>query len=53
MPDGPDEQSPADGQSGIDTPPPFWGRWSKLYWLVGGLLAADVVVAWWLTRWAT
>jgi hypothetical protein len=41
------------GPSGIDQPPPFWSRWSQLYWLVGGLLAADVLVFWLLTRWAS
>jgi len=41
------------GPSPIDQPPPFWSRWSQLYWLVGGLLAADVLVFWLLTRWAS
>jgi hypothetical protein len=38
---------------GIDQPPPFWGRWSRLYWLVAVLLAADVAVSYLLTRWAS
>jgi hypothetical protein len=38
---------------GLDDPPPLLGRWSRLYWLVGLLLAADVLVSWLLTRWAT
>lgn len=41
------------GPSGLDEPPPFWGRWSRLYWLVGGVLAFDVLVFWLLTRWAS
>ena len=39
--------------SSVDTPPPFWSRWSRIYWFVGGLLALDVVVMWLLTRWAS
>jgi hypothetical protein len=38
---------------GLDEPPPFWGRWSRLYWLVGGVLVVDVVVFWLLTWWAS
>ena len=38
---------------GLNDPPPLLARWSRLYWLVGGLLAADVLVAWLLTRWAS
>jgi len=38
---------------GLYEPPPFWQRWSKLYWLVAGLLVADVFACWLLTRWAT
>ena len=34
-------------------PPPFWGHWSRIYLLVAGLLAVEVVVFWWLTRWAS
>ena len=39
--------------AGLDEPPPFWRRWSRLYWLVTGVLAADVIVFWLLTRWAS
>jgi hypothetical protein len=38
---------------GIDEPPPFWRRWSRLYLLVAGLLAFDVLAFWLLTRWAS
>ena len=34
-------------------PPPFWGRWGRIYLLVAGLLAVETVVFWWLTRWAS
>jgi hypothetical protein len=37
---------------GLDEPPPFWRRWSRLYWLVAGVLAADVIAFWLLARWA-
>ena len=37
----------------LDTPPPFWSRWGRIYWFVAGLLAFDVVVMWLLTRWAS
>jgi hypothetical protein len=37
----------------LDEPPPFWSRWSKLYWFVAGMLAFDVLAMWLLTRWAT
>jgi len=39
--------------SGIDQPPPFWGKWSRLYWLVGGMLVAELLVFWLLRRWAS
>ena len=35
-----------------DDPPPFWSRWSQLYWLVAGLLAAETLAFWLLSRWA-
>jgi hypothetical protein len=38
--------------SGIDQPPPFWGRWSWLYCLVAGLFAVEVLVFCLLSRWA-
>jgi hypothetical protein len=37
---------------GLDEPPPFGGRWSRLYWAVAAALAVDVVAFWLLTRWA-
>jgi hypothetical protein len=36
-----------------DEPPPFWGRWGRIYLLVAGLLAVETLVFWWLTRWAS
>ncbi len=33
-------------------PPPFWSRWSRIYWFVGGLLAAETLAFWLLSRWA-
>lgn len=35
-----------------ETPPPFWGRWSRLYLLVGGMLAVEAALFYALTRWA-
>ena len=32
---------------------PFWRRWSRLYWLVAGLFAAETLGLWLLTRWAS
>jgi hypothetical protein len=55
-PDGSAGGSPKGGAilpRGIDTPPPFWSRWSRLYWFVAGLLVFDIVVMWILTRWAS
>jgi hypothetical protein len=49
-------QPPADGKISprlIDDPPPFWGRWERIYLLVAGLLAVETLVFWWLTRWAS
>jgi hypothetical protein len=40
-------------QPGLDAPPPFGRRWSRLYWLIAGLFAAETLVLWLLTRWAT
>jgi hypothetical protein len=37
----------------IDLPPPFWGRWGRIYLLIAGLLAVEIVVFWWLARWAS
>ena len=36
----------------LEEPPPLLGRWSRLYWLVAGLLAAETAALWLLTRWA-
>ena len=36
-----------------DDPPPFWGRWGRIYLLIAGLLAVEPFVFWWLTRWAS
>ncbi|HEX4418729.1 MAG TPA: hypothetical protein VH165_12550 [Kofleriaceae bacterium] len=33
-------------------PPPFWGTWRRLYWLVAGALVANIVALWLLARWA-
>jgi hypothetical protein len=46
------------GQRGQESPlsidpPPFWGRWGRIYLLVAGLLAVETFVFWWLTRWAS
>ncbi|HEX7842864.1 MAG TPA: hypothetical protein VF469_35565 [Kofleriaceae bacterium] len=34
-------------------PPPFWGRWDRIYLLVAGLLFVEAAVFWALTRWAS
>jgi hypothetical protein len=39
--------------SAIDEPPPVLRTWRRLYWLVGALLAADVIAMYLLVRWAT
>ena len=39
--------------SKLDDPPPFWGSWRRIYWVVAALLAFDVVAMWLLTRWAS
>ena len=46
------------GQRGRESPllidpPPFWGRWSRIYLLVAGLLLVETAVFWALTRWAS
>jgi hypothetical protein len=43
----------AERGSGLDEPPPFWSRWSRLYWFVAGLLAALTLAFWLLSRWAS
>jgi len=42
-----------DPMSDVDRPPPFLGRWSRIYGLVTGLLVAELVVFWLLRRWAS
>ena len=37
----------------IDDPPPFWARWGRIYWVVAGLLAAETLAFWLLSRWAS
>lgn len=37
----------------VDEPPPFWGRWGRIYLLVAGLLLAETLLFTWLTRWAS
>jgi hypothetical protein len=39
--------------SATDEPPPLLGSWRRLYWLVAGLLAVDVLAFWLLGRWAS
>ena len=39
--------------SDLDRPPPFLGAWRRIYWLVAGLFAAEVVGFWLLSRWAS
>ena len=41
------------GRGGTDEPPPFWSRWSRIYWFVAGLLVAQIVAFWLLARWAS
>jgi hypothetical protein len=36
-----------------DGPPPFWSRWGRIYWFVVGMLAADTLAFWLLSRWAS
>jgi hypothetical protein len=40
------------GPGGVDEPPPFWSRWSRIYWVVAALLAAQTLGYWLLSRWA-
>ena len=40
--------------SGVpDEPPPFWGRWSRIYLVVATLLLVEAGVFYALTRWAS
>ncbi|MEO8700298.1 MAG: hypothetical protein ABI867_09655 [Kofleriaceae bacterium] len=36
-----------------DEPPPVLGRWSRIYVLVAGMLAAETLVFWLLSKWAS
>jgi hypothetical protein len=36
-----------------DEPPPFWGRWGRIYLLVAGLLLVEAALFYGLTRWAS
>jgi len=36
-----------------DDPPPFWGRWSRIYLVIAGLLLAEAGAFYALTRWAS
>jgi len=38
---------------GTEGPPPFWSRWGRIYWFVAGLLAAETLAFWLLSRWAS
>jgi hypothetical protein len=44
--------APSDDRK-IDGPPPFWGRWGRIYLFVAGLLVAQVIVFYALTRWTS
>jgi hypothetical protein len=35
-----------------DEPPPFWSRWSRIYWFVASLLVVLTLAFWLLGRWA-
>jgi hypothetical protein len=36
-----------------EEPPPFWGRWKRIYVLVAGMLAFETLAFWLLSRWAS
>jgi hypothetical protein len=36
-----------------DEPPPFWGRWGRIYLFVAALLLAQVLAFFALTRWTS
>jgi hypothetical protein len=44
---------PSAGSGDRDDPPPFWGRWSRIYLLIAGLLAVETAAFWLLARWAS
>jgi hypothetical protein len=37
----------------VDEPPPFWGRWNRIYWFVALLLLAQTIAFFALTRWTS
>ena len=41
------------GERAAIDPPPFWGSWGRIYFLVAGLLAIETLLFWWLSRWAS
>ncbi len=44
---------PENARPPVDEPPPFWARWARIYLFVFGLLLAQTVAYWALTRWAS
>jgi hypothetical protein len=36
-----------------EDPPPFWGKWGKVYAFVAGLLLVEAGLFWALARWAS
>lgn len=40
-------------EGAADEPPPFWSRWSRIYWFIAGLLAAETLAFWLVSRWAS
>jgi hypothetical protein len=48
-------QSPIGGKISplLIEPPPFWGRWGRIYLLIAGLLLVETGAFWALTRWAS
>ena len=43
----------SESRRGADEPPPFWGRWSRIYGFVFALLLAETLAFWLLMRWAS
>jgi hypothetical protein len=42
---------PDPSRRAADEPPPFWGRWSRIYWFVATLLLVEMIAFLLLTRW--
>jgi hypothetical protein len=38
---------------GVDEPPPFWGRWGRIYVFVASLLLVQVIAFYLLSRWTS